>query len=340
MVTIVIHINDLYVVGFHSNNPDAAEHTNAYFYLKDDKKPDGYSDAVGLFEGATAQPLGYGVQYGSLGNRETTRLGRDALIGAVKPLYTRRGSYNEWKKHFLVLIQMISECVRFDYILNRIVPHFDTGVLPDVWTLRLENNWGTLSDAVRKADKAGNLQPPIITLPPIPPDQEPLTVNHISLIILHGLVSLLKRPGSKSSPRHFQYCSPYGDQNSLIMENPMITTSLPVLQQQDHHGTSVLAAGEELEITTRIAGPNGMCLDVSGGEYHDGKEVFLWPCKSDNSPNQLWTFEKDGTVRSNNYCLMTYCDCPTPKVNYIMIYPCPKDRDGGLHVGNIEGMGP
>ncbi|KAJ4848526.1 hypothetical protein Tsubulata_027007 [Turnera subulata] len=264
VVTIVIDINDLYVVGFHSNNPDAAKHTNAYFYLKDDKKPDGYSDAVGLFEGATAQALGYGVRYGSLGNRETTPLGRDALIGAVTPLYTRSRSFDDLKQSFLVIIQMISECVRFDYILNRIVENFDTGVLPDDLMLRLENSWGTVSDAVRNSDMFGNLQSPI-TLPPITPDQEQLTVNHISLIIFYGLVSLLKRPGSKSSPRHFQYCSPYGDQNSLIMANPMITTTLPVLQQQDHHGTSVLAAGEELEITTSIAGPNGMCLDVSGG---------------------------------------------------------------------------
>ncbi|KAJ4828721.1 hypothetical protein Tsubulata_033114 [Turnera subulata] len=95
VVTIVININDLYVAGFHCNNPDAPttseQSTNAYFYLQEDKgNPDGFCDAVGLFEGATAAGLGYRVRYGSLGDqREETRLGRDELIEAIASFYAR-----------------------------------------------------------------------------------------------------------------------------------------------------------------------------------------------------------------------------------------------------------
>ncbi|WCJ33713.1 Beta-galactoside-specific lectin 3 [Euphorbia peplus] len=57
------------------------------------------------------------------------------------------------------------------------------------------------------------------------------------------------------------------------------------------------------ESYSRISGPNGYCVDVKDGNYSNGNPVILWPCKSGPDINQLWTFQSDGTVRSNGMCL-------------------------------------
>ncbi|KAJ4838260.1 hypothetical protein Tsubulata_048340, partial [Turnera subulata] len=288
VVTLVMNTNDLYVAGFHSHNPEARP-PNAYYYLmEDNRRSDGFRDAAGLFEGATAEPLRYGVQYGSLGDRASTRLGRDRLISAITPLY-RRTERDDWPHHIVVIAEMISECVRSNYVLNRVVRNFYLGFLPDNYMIWVENHWEDLSDEVRNAPPSGILQR---TFTP-PGSAEP--IEDISRIIVLALVTVLNKP---PPPR-----TNFPPHDHLLM----------IMQQQEHH---------IMEITTRIAGPNGTCVDVPRGEYHDGAEVFLWPCKSDDNPNQLWTFKKDGTIRSNNYCLKTYGGCPSH--NYIMLIECPE----------------
>ncbi|KAJ4828720.1 hypothetical protein Tsubulata_033113 [Turnera subulata] len=190
---------------------------------------------------------------------------------------------------------MISECVRSDYILNRVVENFVDGFLPDKFMTELENSWGKLSTAVRNSDIFGNLKKEngkelVISLPPISPYQTELVIKHISLIMIYGLVSLLKRDSSRKGLSQY---FPHDDHWVGIIEPVTNTTQLPILQQPDH-------LIEEENTATRIAGPN------------------------DNNPNQLWTFKKDGTIRSNNnFCLNPYGGCPA--ANYITIYECPED---------------
>ncbi|KAJ4849225.1 hypothetical protein Tsubulata_011472 [Turnera subulata] len=310
VVTLVINTNDLYVAGFHSNNP-RAQPPNAYFYLMEDDKTrrDGFRDAVGLFEGATAVPLGYEVQYDSLAQRSSVRLGRESLIGAITPLYHRTGDQpkdrERWPHHIVVIAEMISECVRSNRVLGDVLQGFVTGFYPDSYMIWVENHWQDLSDAVRNADhRSGNLNLPEGR--ELTPSGSGETIRDIWFIILHGLVTVLNKP---RQPR-----TNFPPHDHLLM----------IMQQQNHHMYSMAGEEEEEEeeITTRIAGPNGTCVDVPRGEYHDGAEVFLWPCKSDDNPNQLWTFKKDGTIRSNNYCLKTYGGCPSH--NYIMLIECPE----------------
>nr|1PC8_B Chain B, Himalayan mistletoe ribosome-inactivating protein [Viscum album]1TFM_B Chain B, Himalayan mistletoe ribosome-inactivating protein [Viscum album]1YF8_B Chain B, Beta-galactoside-specific lectin 4 [Viscum album] len=73
------------------------------------------------------------------------------------------------------------------------------------------------------------------------------------------------------------------------------------------------------EPTVRIVGRNGMNVDVRDDDFHDGNQIQLWPSKSNNDPNQLWTIKRDGTIRSNGSCLTTYGY--TAGV-YVMIFDC------------------
>ncbi|KAJ4848853.1 hypothetical protein Tsubulata_013653 [Turnera subulata] len=104
-----------------------------------------------------------------------------------------------------------------------------------------------------------------------------------------------------------------------LQEDPKLSGPQPpvVLQQ------SLKRGGEG----QRIRGPKGLCIDVPGGQYYDGAEVFLWLCVD---KNQQWTFEEDGTIRSSNnyYCLMPKNGCPVSPPNYLMISRCPNNPSG------------
>ncbi|KAJ4838259.1 hypothetical protein Tsubulata_048338, partial [Turnera subulata] len=257
VVTLVVNTNDLYVVGFHSDNQDAQPPNACYYLRENDNRPHGFSDAAGLFEGATAVSLGYGVQYADLGDRSSVELGRESLVSAVKRLYDRKpNEMDQWKKSFLVIAQMISGCVRSDYVLNRVVQGFaaDIGLYPNHMLTWVEDNWGALSEVVRESNIYGNLRSSITINEP----DEQLVIYNTFQIMIHGLVTLLNKPRMPrtSFPHHHDH---------LLM----------ITQQQQHHHS--MAGGEEEEeeeeLTTRIAGPNGTCLDVPKEEYQSGKEM-------------------------------------------------------------------
>ncbi|KAJ4839634.1 hypothetical protein Tsubulata_045194, partial [Turnera subulata] len=98
-VSLVIDVNNLYVVGFYSNNPKANPQ-KAYYYFTGDA---GYRDAVQLFDTDTkVESLGYGEDYGSLGDRSKVDLGRVPLISAVEELYYRKNR-GVWKSKLILL---------------------------------------------------------------------------------------------------------------------------------------------------------------------------------------------------------------------------------------------
>ncbi|KAJ4849230.1 hypothetical protein Tsubulata_011481 [Turnera subulata] len=190
LVSVVIDINNLYVVGFHSNNAKAKP-PNAYYYLKENNGkeviPDGYKDAVGLFQGATALPLGYEGSYIAMGNRASVALGRQPLINAITTLYYRKEAINDWKKRFLVIIQMVSEAVRSGFVGNGVMERFEDweNSAPDEDIVEVENSWVKSSKAVTGAKTyAGDLVEPIV----LPSGTVIKTINDVKKV---GLVSLL-----------------------------------------------------------------------------------------------------------------------------------------------------
>ncbi|KAJ4849643.1 hypothetical protein Tsubulata_017755 [Turnera subulata] len=201
LVAVVIDINNLYVVGVQSNNPKVQPNPNAYYYLVENEggkvKPDGYRDAVGLFQGATALRLGYEGSYIALGNRKTVDLGRQPLINAISALYYRKTGPETWKKWFLVIIQMVSEAVRSGFVANGVKERFVVESPPDDDILAVENNWVKYSKAVRGAKAGGVLVEPIV----LPSGKTIKTINDVKKV---ELVSLLS-PSYSSSRFHRYY---------------------------------------------------------------------------------------------------------------------------------------
>lgn len=46
---------------------------------------------------------------------------------------------------------------------------------------------------------------------------------------------------------------------------------------------------------------SGRCIDVPGGDFGDGKKLFVWDCN--NGAAQKWQFASDGTMRIKGLCL-------------------------------------
>jgi hypothetical protein len=46
---------------------------------------------------------------------------------------------------------------------------------------------------------------------------------------------------------------------------------------------------------------SGRCIDVPGGDFGDGKKLFVWDCN--NGEAQKWRFASDGTIRIKGMCL-------------------------------------
>ncbi|KAJ4848530.1 hypothetical protein Tsubulata_027013 [Turnera subulata] len=205
LVSVVIDINNLYVVGFHSNNPKAQPTPNAYYYLKENDGgkviPDGYKDAEKLFDGATGLPLGYEGSYIALGSRKAVPLGRQPLINAISALYYRKEPINDWKKRFLVIIQMVSEAVRSGLVANGMKERFEDweNSPPDDDILAVENSWVKSSKAVRGADKATGNLPELIELP------SGTVIKNINDVKKVELVSLLSPSYLPTSSRFHQY---------------------------------------------------------------------------------------------------------------------------------------
>ncbi|KAJ4849217.1 hypothetical protein Tsubulata_011460 [Turnera subulata] len=317
IITLVIRLTDLYVVGFHSENRDVE---NVLYYF-DDMEAEG-NDAANLL-GAKPERLGYDSSYTTgLTGRASVPLGREPLVNAITTLHYRSGPTGNWRNSLLVLVQMISEAVRSSFLLDELFITFEKSLPPDDLMMNAENCWDAFSQGVlnahpnedlREEDKKKIAKKLGIKLAEI-------ALNTVRDILAFGFLALVKVPTTKSphrSPRSITWA---------LLDVPI------AIMQQEHYSLNtnwtVNEEEEEEEITTSISGPNGLCVDVSRGEYYNGAELLLWTCKSDNNNNQLWTFKKDGTIRSNNnWCLNPSSDSPSENT-YIMIYECPQDASG------------
>ncbi|KAJ4848533.1 hypothetical protein Tsubulata_027017 [Turnera subulata] len=317
-ITLVTHLTDLYLVGFHSENRGVE---NVLYYF-DDLEAEG-NDAAKLL-GAKPKKLGYKSSYtNGLRGRENVPLGRVPLINAITTLYHRSGPTGNWRNSLLVLVQMISEAVRSNFILDELAITFDKTAAPDRLMMNAENCWGAFSQAVVNAQPNGDLDKDDKKtikdkLNDLLAQGEQLVVHTVLDILAFGFLALVKVPKPKP---------PHGSPRALL------DVPIAIMQQQEYYSRNanwtVNQGEEEEEITASISGPNGLCLDVSHGEYYNGAELLLWTCRSDNNNNQLWTFKKDGTIRSinNDWCLNPSSESPS-ETTYIMIYVCPQDPTG------------
>ncbi|KAJ4838336.1 hypothetical protein Tsubulata_048528 [Turnera subulata] len=160
-VSLIIDVNNIYVVGFYSNNPKATPQ-KAYYYFTGDPT---YKDASQLFDSDTkVESLGYGGNYGALGGRSGVDLVRPPLISAIEELYYRK-SRAAWKSKLVVVIQMISEFVRSDLVMNRVLEKFEHSMPAHHDMTFVKNNWSKNSKAVRSVTSGNQYFATPITLP-------------------------------------------------------------------------------------------------------------------------------------------------------------------------------
>ncbi|KAJ4848536.1 hypothetical protein Tsubulata_027022 [Turnera subulata] len=245
-VTVVLDLNDLYVVGFHCNN--------VYYYLRlSETKPRGYADSEGLFDVTTTKVLlPYDGGYGALGGRDVN-LGRQPLIDALTMVSKDRVDVYQMRTSFVVAIQMISEAVRSGYVMNFVAKYYvGRGAPTTINEQAVENSWSTMSKIVRET--RGNKLSKTVVL--IGGKWEVKTLREIQK---DELVSLLKYvPPKKTNVPH----DVHHDHLVISMMNSAaaylqhLITGLPL--QQDHIYGWVAEGGEEEKISTQsmIATPN------------------------------------------------------------------------------------
>lgn len=98
-----------------------------------------------------------------------------------------------------------------------------------------------------------------------------------------------------------------------------ITTIYPILGPQIAFILYVCDDCPKIEPTVNIIGRNGLCADVQDSSYYDGNPLILWPCRSTNNDNQLFTLMNDGTIRCQGKCLTAY---QLIDDRYVMIHNC------------------
>ncbi|KAJ4849232.1 hypothetical protein Tsubulata_011483 [Turnera subulata] len=194
VVTLVISMNDLYLLGFHSS---PAATNNAYYYFTDRAEAPG---AGSLFSGATSVSLRYDGSYsGGLSGRKTVSLGSQQLLAAIKTLYQRQGDRNDWKTSLLVVVQMMLESIRFGVVLDNLVENWYLFPKPTALMIEVQNEWGTLSDSYRKAlDKDNNVFIPAITLANWDTKIERISENKDDFS--RRLVTLMGKPNPRAPP--------------------------------------------------------------------------------------------------------------------------------------------
>ncbi|MDQ0773879.1 hypothetical protein QF026_002345 [Streptomyces aurantiacus] len=69
-------------------------------------------------------------------------------------------------------------------------------------------------------------------------------------------------------------------------------------KSQAAKGGSGVTLGAPVSLRSHLS---GRCIDVPGGDFSDGKKLFVWDCN--NGEAQQWRFASDGTVRIKDKCL-------------------------------------
>lgn len=310
--TLAVDVTNVYIVGYRVGN-------HSFFTRPED---DDTREAINrLFEGTERHTFTFTGSYVDLeraaGGREgtirrdTIGLGTGALDAAVTTmnLYANNPTptiLHSVARGLIVCIQMISEAARFRYIefemKSRIRRNIDSE--PDPSIIELENSWSALSDQIQMSHTDGVFQSSIQL------QRRNYSRFHVSdvqtvLPFISLLLFYCQTPPSPKLLHHHHH-------------HPVIPTIRLVTSDGDP------TCPEHVESMWHIVGPDGLCVDVRDGQYNNGNPVQLWPCRSYDDTNQLWTFSSDGTLRSNGKCLASYGNKPR---DYIMIYDCDPGLD-------------
>nr|Q41358.1 RecName: Full=Ribosome-inactivating protein SNAI; AltName: Full=Agglutinin I; Contains: RecName: Full=SNAI-A chain; AltName: Full=rRNA N-glycosidase; Contains: RecName: Full=Linker peptide; Contains: RecName: Full=SNAI-B chain; Contains: RecName: Full=TrSNAI; Flags: Precursor [Sambucus nigra]AAC49158.1 lectin precursor [Sambucus nigra]prf//2206328A NeuAc-gal/GalNAc-binding lectin [Sambucus nigra] len=290
-VTLAIDVVNLYVVAFSSNG-------KSYFFSG--------STAVqrdNLFVDTTQEELNFTGNYTSLERqvgfgRVYIPLGPKSLDQAISSLRTytlTAGDTKPLARGLLVVIQMVSEAARFRYIELRIRTSITDAseFTPDLLMLSMENNWSSMSSEIQQAQPGG---------------------------IFAGVVQLRDERNNSIEVTNFRRLFELTYIAVLLYGCAPVTSSsysnnaidAQIIKMPVFRGGEYEKVCSVVEVTRRISGWDGLCVDVRYGHYIDGNPVQLRPCG--NECNQLWTFRTDGTIRWLGKCLTASSS--------VMIYDC------------------
>lgn len=296
-VTLALDVINAYVVGYRAGGQS--------IFLRPDNT-DAADAILNLFQETQRSTLSFTGSYGDLQraadrSRENLDLGPSALDQSISAMYRYANPLSGADEDqgvlacaFLVVIQMVSEAARFRFIErlmgSRIRLNEDSA--PHASITELENNWGALSGAIQESNQGMFARP--IRLRNI--DDSIVEVDNVAnMARVISLMIFVCNPTSSSQLS--------GPDHLLVLKHVGPDTCPPIP-----------------EPTRQIVGPGGLCVDVRNGDYSNGNPIQLWPCRASTNENQLWTFKRDGTIRSKGKCMAA--NYGTPTGNYIMIYDC------------------
>lgn len=148
-VTFLFRRQDLYLEAYRSRDSNTwyeFEEKNQTNHVVKDSQFLGFTGSYSGSRGLEAT----GTTRDKNGARRSTPLGQYALRDAVNTLATS-DARDERARSLIVVIQMISESLRFADIQLFIVANWTTGAVPSAALLILENNWGDFSNALLRS---------------------------------------------------------------------------------------------------------------------------------------------------------------------------------------------
>ncbi|KAL2898898.1 Abrin-a, partial [Bienertia sinuspersici] len=311
-VTLAIDISNVYVMGVQAGEV-------AYFFSD-------VSSAIHhtIFPESTQQErLSFTSQYGSMegaarSGRKQIPLGIGVLGNQIDGVHT--GETSKIARALIVMIQMVSEAVRFRNIEQKVVAtihgesHYGE-FYPDSLMIEYENSWDPLSTAVQSA--VDGIFSRAVQLVYDGQVQIVETVRQI-LFILSIMPLKCRRNLEANQVVVPEYHSSINNKHYYFASSILSIVS-PIKQEMRGYGDGDDSCNQVLDPKVHITGYNGLCVSVNNGDYHNGNSIVLSECKQ-GQESQLWSLRSlDQTIRSKGKCLTTYGYKPG---HYIMIYDC------------------
>lgn len=142
-IVVAINKKDIYVQGYTYKDGNQARCFK-----------DVFTTCKVIFPNTKEQNIGYIGSYPNLPDRMKIPLGM-AMLGSYidKISKTQQSNFAQDEgKLLLIVIQMVSEAVRFKYIVDQVKDSIPDNFYPNYKVISLENNWGSLSKAIAGAD--------------------------------------------------------------------------------------------------------------------------------------------------------------------------------------------
>lgn len=300
VITFAIDVTNVYIVGYLVG-------TTRYFFEEAAPRADEL-----LFNNKTIKtcPVRRSSNYQQLQSRarqsrEDIDLGLHSLEHAIRTLVN---TTPEDARSLLIVIQMVSESVRYWPIEGRVLGSLGGSFRPDRSMIDFENNWGTLSEQIQNSDVFAFEYPVIIG------DQVADSV--LSIVIRGAMALMLYQVRCRPPPQrtHLHSVDPATEILGRHLGLCLDPRRLPRTDEEEDDSCKHL-----VDPRSRIMGRDGLCVDVEGFIYHDKNPVILFTCRSSDFRNQLWNFLTDGRIVSLDKCLAASGDTPGSTV---VIHEC------------------